>query len=281
MSAYHWHVVVYLAWFSNLTHIACLTILRAYLHQHQNERRWRLGLMFVLWILLLVAIGPTLWMSWMVHDRTDGGLPRSNARCFFHPSVASETIQWRKCEHIFDEAAECVAAGRYGDNFLSSTEGFHSAVTSIVLTVFTFFTRMAKIIQQWSTIIRRNVRSRVNKFDIRGILSLLQKPRMGWKARLWTSILFLRVAINLTATLYADLVSSELSDVRICSCDMDIAKYPVALALTNYVSVRFTSCLFLRFGALCASLACDALSQSMRTRGNSGRYYLCSCSLDR
>ncbi|KAF5487971.1 hypothetical protein CGCF413_v012270 [Colletotrichum fructicola] len=72
---------------------------------------------------------------------------------------------------------------------------------------------MAKIIQQWSTIIRRNVRSRVNKFDIRGILSLSQKPRVGWKARLWTSILFLRVAINLTATLYADLISSELSDV--------------------------------------------------------------------
>ncbi|KAF0321661.1 hypothetical protein GQ607_011174 [Colletotrichum asianum] len=221
MSAYHWHVVVYLAWFSNLTHIACLAISRAYLHQHQNERMWRLGLMLVLWILLLVAIGPTLWMSWMVHDRTDGGLPRSNARCFFHPSIASKTIQWRKCEFIYGDeqdsiykAAECVAAGRYGDNFLSSTEGFHSAVTSIVLTVFTFcFTRMAKIVEQWSITIRRNVRSRVNKFDIRGILSLLQKPCMGWKARLWTSILFLRVAINLTASLYADLVSSELSDV--------------------------------------------------------------------
>ncbi|KAL3301640.1 hypothetical protein RB213_003319 [Colletotrichum asianum] len=212
MSAYHWHVVVYLAWFSNLTHIACLAILRAYLHQHQNERMWRLGLMLVLWILLLVAIGPTLWMSWMVHDRTDGGLPRSNARCFFHPSIASKTIQWRKCEFIYGDeqdsiykAAECVAAGRYGDNFLSSTEGFHSAVTSIVLTVFTFFTRMAKIVQQWSITIRRNARSRVNKFDIRGILSLLQKPCMGWKARLWTSILFLRVYWLLVSAVWGTL----------------------------------------------------------------------------
>ena len=36
ISAYHWQLVVYLAWFSNLTHIACLTALRGYLHQHQS-----------------------------------------------------------------------------------------------------------------------------------------------------------------------------------------------------------------------------------------------------
>ncbi|KAF3807226.1 hypothetical protein GCG54_00008681, partial [Colletotrichum gloeosporioides] len=207
-------MVVYLAWFSNLTHIACLTLLRGYLHQHQNERRWRLGLMLILWMLLLVAIGPTLWMNWM-YDDSYPGLPSTNARCFFHPSVALKTIQWRTCEKYRedDEVAECVAASDDGEAFLSSTEALQSAVTSIVLTVFTFFTRMAKIIQQWSITIRRNVRSRANKFDTSAILSLLQKPRTGWRARLWTSILFLRVALNLTARLYADLVSSELSDV--------------------------------------------------------------------
>ncbi|KAK3897027.1 hypothetical protein C8A05DRAFT_20128, partial [Staphylotrichum tortipilum] len=41
-SAYHWQLLVYLAWFSNLTHIACLTALRRYLYQHQSARNWRL-----------------------------------------------------------------------------------------------------------------------------------------------------------------------------------------------------------------------------------------------
>ncbi|KAK3682974.1 hypothetical protein B0T22DRAFT_445128 [Podospora appendiculata] len=38
LSAYHWQLVVYLAWFANLTHIACLTLLRGYLYEHQRER---------------------------------------------------------------------------------------------------------------------------------------------------------------------------------------------------------------------------------------------------
>lgn len=281
ISAYHWHMVVYLAWFSNLTHIACLTLLRGYLHQHQNERRWRLGLMLILWMLLLVAIGPTLWMNWTDDGSYPGGypgLPSTNARCFFHPSVALKTIKWRECEHYYkdDEIAKCVDLGGHGDA-LSSSEAFQSAVTAIVLTVFTFFTRMAKIIQQWSTVIRRNVRPRLNKFDTSGILSLLQKPRIGWRARVWTSVLFLRVAVNLTARVYADLVSSELSDVSIFLRGMNNRRYTMILALTMCVSVRFTGCLFLRFGALCASLTCGSLSQSMKTRGNSGKYCLCSC----
>lgn len=227
ISAYHWHMVVYLAWFSNLTHLACLTLLRGYLHQHQNERRRRLGLMLILWMLLLVAIGPTLWMNWM-HDDSYPGLPSTNARCFFHPPVALKTIQRRTCENEYEgfqdsaeRVAECVAADHFSAGLWNSTEAFQSAVTSIVLTVFTLFPRMAKIIQQWSVAMRRNARSRVNKLDTRSISSLLQKARKGWRARFWTFFLFLRVAINLTARCYADLISSELSDV----CRYSIVKY--------------------------------------------------------
>lgn len=33
LSCYHWQVLVYLAWFSSLTHLSCLTLLRNYLCQ--------------------------------------------------------------------------------------------------------------------------------------------------------------------------------------------------------------------------------------------------------
>lgn len=175
----------------------------------------------------LVAIGPTLWMNWM-HDDSYPGLPSTNARCFFHPPVALKTIRRRTCENEYEgfqdsaeRVAECVAADHFSAGLWNSTEAFQSAVTSIVLTVFTLFTRMAKIIQQWSAAMRRNARSRVNKLDTRSISSLLQKARKGWRARFWTFFLFLRVAINLTARFYADLISSELSDV----CRYSIVKY--------------------------------------------------------
>ncbi|KAK3998185.1 hypothetical protein QBC44DRAFT_363714 [Cladorrhinum sp. PSN332] len=48
VSAYHWQLVVDLAWLSNLTHVACITVLRGYLHHHPQERKFRLFGMTVL-----------------------------------------------------------------------------------------------------------------------------------------------------------------------------------------------------------------------------------------
>jgi hypothetical protein len=59
ISVYHWQVLVYLAWFSNLTHLSCLTFLRKYLHEHPGQRRWRLAAMGILVILLIIALIPT------------------------------------------------------------------------------------------------------------------------------------------------------------------------------------------------------------------------------
>ncbi|KAK1951946.1 hypothetical protein LY78DRAFT_488399 [Colletotrichum sublineola] len=52
-------MVVYLAWFSSVTHLSALTFLRAYLAQHPVGRLWRLTLMFILLILLLASFIPT------------------------------------------------------------------------------------------------------------------------------------------------------------------------------------------------------------------------------
>lgn len=88
ISAYHWQLIVYLAWFSNLTHMACLIAMRSYLHQKQSERNWRLALMTLLWLGLVPAIIPTVFFNWANEEPTSA-LPASNARCFFDTHIAS------------------------------------------------------------------------------------------------------------------------------------------------------------------------------------------------
>ncbi|KAK9847314.1 hypothetical protein MYU51_019581 [Penicillium brevicompactum] len=46
ISTHQWQVLVYLAWFSSLTHLSCLTLLRNCLHQRPAERIWRLVFSF-------------------------------------------------------------------------------------------------------------------------------------------------------------------------------------------------------------------------------------------
>ncbi|KAH8667139.1 hypothetical protein BGZ61DRAFT_558522 [Ilyonectria robusta] len=69
ISAYHFLVIGHVAWFSNLTHIAGLTVLRRYLFLHPVEKWVRLFLMITLTIMLLVAMGPTVFFDWA---QTDG-----------------------------------------------------------------------------------------------------------------------------------------------------------------------------------------------------------------
>ena len=64
LAAYHWRLIIYLAWFSNLTHQAALIFLRGYLRDHPRERLWRFCLMTLLVVMLLVALLPTAFFNW-------------------------------------------------------------------------------------------------------------------------------------------------------------------------------------------------------------------------
>jgi hypothetical protein len=64
LSAYHWQVVVYLAWFSSLTHLSCLSVLRNYLYKKPRQRLWRWIAMAVIIIMLVTGIVPTGNFNW-------------------------------------------------------------------------------------------------------------------------------------------------------------------------------------------------------------------------
>ncbi|KAI1363786.1 hypothetical protein F5Y08DRAFT_308444 [Xylaria arbuscula] len=117
LSAYHWHTIVSLAWFSSLTHQGGLIFLRLYFRKHRWQRNCRLVLMATLVILLLVSMTPIAYFNWY-HKRfvasfrdPDGELivqitvlgqsaaqPSMPAVCFFNLSRATS---------LFKEANPC------------------------------------------------------------------------------------------------------------------------------------------------------------------------------
>ena len=81
ISAYHWQLIVYLAWFSSLTHLTTLTVLRQYFREHPTLRAWRVSLMLIVALLLAVALLPTGRIDWLSIDSGTfaGGVPASCA----------------------------------------------------------------------------------------------------------------------------------------------------------------------------------------------------------
>jgi hypothetical protein len=93
VSTYHWQVMVWLAWFSSLTHMACLTFLRNYLYTHPAERLWRLLGMLSIAGLLFVAMLPTFNYNLLPFDGNNTEAlyptPADQAICYFRPGHTS------------------------------------------------------------------------------------------------------------------------------------------------------------------------------------------------
>lgn len=64
IQAYHWQLIVYVAWFSSVTHISAMTVLRSFLRERRLETSVRFGLMTCLLIMLIIAFIPTLFFDW-------------------------------------------------------------------------------------------------------------------------------------------------------------------------------------------------------------------------
>lgn len=87
LSAYHWQVVVNLAWFSSLTHLTTLTFLRHRLRQQRDMAISRAILMGIIIVLLAVSLGPAGFSAQKNKELLDfhqiSAIP---AICLFHES---------------------------------------------------------------------------------------------------------------------------------------------------------------------------------------------------
>jgi hypothetical protein len=63
LSTYHWQIVVYLAWFSSLTHLTTLTALREFFRENPTLSYWRVVFMGLTMALLASALIPIGYVS--------------------------------------------------------------------------------------------------------------------------------------------------------------------------------------------------------------------------
>jgi len=80
LSAYPWGSIINLAWFSFVTHLTTLTMLRTHLQKNPPQRAWRLVWMTILAIMLICGLWSTGYLDWY-HGPFMFGFP---AWCLFH-----------------------------------------------------------------------------------------------------------------------------------------------------------------------------------------------------
>ena len=85
LSVYHWQMIIYLAWFSSLTHLTTLTILRQYFRDNPEARLWRAILMLIMVTMLGIALLPSGDIWWLGDFYEVGRLP---ALCYFKRLIA-------------------------------------------------------------------------------------------------------------------------------------------------------------------------------------------------
>lgn len=96
ISAFHWQIIILLAWFSSITHLSCLTFLRNHLYNRPAERVWRLIAMGLMMVMLLVALIPTGGYNWAyIYYDMDGSptpAPSDYAICYLRPAGKEERL---------------------------------------------------------------------------------------------------------------------------------------------------------------------------------------------
>ena len=165
ISTHQWQVLVYLAWFSSLTHLSCLTLLRNYLHQRPAERIWRLFCMFVLVVLLILAFLPTANYRWQYgYSAKSTGRPalQDYAICYLRP-VQRPDPAWNYMHASVDN----------GHAF--SDSAIMAMSISVTLLFVGFVCRVFKMHQSLSYFFARTIRGSISR--------MLRKPLRtieGW-----------------------------------------------------------------------------------------------------
>lgn len=135
LSVYHWQMTVYLAWFSSLTHLATLTVLRQYFRKNPATRLWRAIRMLFMVTMLGIALLPTGDSWWIGPEETVAGLP---ALCYFKRLVAQKPQE-----------------GFEFDLFQAS-----SMIVSVMVLFSGYLTRLVKLSKQATACTKRWIRTK-------------------------------------------------------------------------------------------------------------------------
>lgn len=192
ISSYHWMVIVGLAWFSSLTHLACLTLLRNHLYSHPLQRIWRLFCMAALVILLTIALSFTGGYWW---SSLQGGL------------IPDEEMAWSIIRHAMCHSGFDVR----------STTAYYAMVLSILLVIFGFVARIIKLHKIISVSIWGKARARLS-MQARRLLRIAFTwccSNNSYKSLKRTLLYRPLLTVFLVARLFLDGWSSMFSEVSV------------------------------------------------------------------
>ncbi|ETS73434.1 hypothetical protein PFICI_15039 [Pestalotiopsis fici W106-1] len=158
LTAYLWYLVVLLAWFCAITHLAGLSVLRGYFFRRPRMKVVRVSLMFLVLALLTAALVPTGFFDWTSYIIINGASwPQSPAFCYFDIKTG-QNLWYSSYDHF-----RSLYPG--WDNVVISpslmdTNAMQTMIVTVVLLHFGFITRCVKLSQQLSSVVNRNFRQR-------------------------------------------------------------------------------------------------------------------------
>lgn len=215
IQAYHWQLIVYIAWFSSTTHISAMTVLRSFLHKRRVETSVRFALMTCLLIMLVIAFIPTSFFDWpdlmLDHWHCSAAETYSPTICFF------DILNGRKLLASLDQEL-C------GDMTPPSNPATQTMALSLVLLIFGFVSRSIALFRPLTMAVHVYLRRPVSKRARQVLVWLLGSPKVDmasgqtkYQSGHTYYLKFLGQplrAVFLSFRITADLVGSMLAEVR-------------------------------------------------------------------
>ncbi|KAJ5886811.1 uncharacterized protein N7473_009485 [Penicillium subrubescens] len=220
LAAYQWQFIVEMAWFSCLTHLACLTLLWNHLSRHTSERLWRLFAMGALATLVTYGLFSTA-NNWWISNDYHQGLP---AICHLgvSPRPPKPGLSWY-------------------NRFLSSRKAvnwaFWSNLVSILLNLIGFTSRVIKLYRTLSVNIFGRARLCLSA-QVRHILRVMfiWSSRNGCKGSLKRSLIYPPLlALFLTVRFIIDGWTSVLCEVSLASLTINTDLIQVCWLITAFI----------------------------------------------
>ena len=197
IQSYHWQILVYLTWFSSLTHLTTLSVLREYFRRNHAARFWRVILMLTTVIMLGVALLPTGDVRWLDGFFRPGSIP---VRCFY-----SE-----------------LASGDQNLSFKVDALATATMATSLFVLVSGFLTRLVKLSDRATSFSKQWLRSKPSQVHSSLCSRILQFISNHSKPHAWAPALVItgNIYYVLLETIYVllkaicDIYESMLWEVR-------------------------------------------------------------------
>ncbi|RMJ08776.1 hypothetical protein CDV36_011620 [Fusarium kuroshium] len=238
IDAFHWRILVYLAWFSSIIHLSGL-VATSHIHERVWERHIRISLSLLFLVMLMVATIPVGFFDWgdpliRWRDDTPTVYPGSPAICSFNFELAfslnekvwkevcsrsecwsNKTAWWWPPEDKDERPPYHI---RYS---IGETATFQGMVISLIFLALGFTFRILKLVPSLSRALTRRVREPIATFSGRFITKLASyAARPGeskWASRrqyFWTYLVVRPVlAWCLVFRIHIDLFTSIIAEV--------------------------------------------------------------------